>query len=244
MLRFVNNNMSLIELRNVGKNYENYGVTTPALSGVSLKIEKGEFVALMGPSGSGKSTLMHILGFLDHLSEGEYFFNNEDVSRLSSDQLASRRRKEVGFVFQFFNLLAKSTVLDNVILPLIYDRVPPAERVKRATAALKAVGLEHRLKHLSNQLSGGERQRVAIARAIVHNPAVIFADEPTGNLDTKSGEAVLKIFHNLHREGHTVIMVTHELEAAENAERIIKIRDGQVISDTKDHQGRMGEYYK
>ncbi|HBR80182.1 TPA: macrolide ABC transporter ATP-binding protein [Candidatus Uhrbacteria bacterium] len=234
----------MIELHNVGKNYENDGVVTPALAGVTLNIEEGEFVALMGPSGSGKSTLMHILGFLDHLTEGEYRFKGEDVSNLEKDALAMHRRKDVGFVFQFFNLLAKSSVLENVMLPLIYAEVPKAERIKLATKALESVGLGHRLKHLSNQLSGGERQRVAIARAIVHNPAVIFADEPTGNLDTKSGEAILKIFHDLHKAGHTIIMVTHELEAAENAERIVKIRDGKVISDTKNHQRRFGAYHK
>jgi len=236
--------MALIELRNVGKQYENDGVVTPALSGVTLNINEGEFVSLMGPSGSGKSTLMHVLGFLDHLTEGEYFFKGEDVSRLEKDALAMHRRKDVGFVFQFFNLLAKSSVLENVMLPLVYSGIPKKERIKLATKALESVGLGHRLEHLSNQLSGGERQRVAIARAIVHDPAVIFADEPTGNLDTKSGEAVLKIFHDLHKEGHTIIMVTHELEAAENAERIIKIRDGKVVSDSKDHTRRFGEYNK
>lgn len=236
--------MVLLELHNVGKQYENDGVVTPALAGVTLNINEGEFVALMGPSGSGKSTLMHILGFLDHLTEGKYIFRGEDVSGLSTDELAIHRGRDVGFVFQFFNLLAKSTVLDNVVLPLIYSGVPKKERDGRAKAALESVGLGHRLNHLSNQLSGGERQRVAIARAIVHNPAVIFADEPTGNLDTKSGEAVLQIFHDLHKKGHTLIMVTHEQEAAENAERIIKIRDGQVISDSRDHVRRFGTYNK
>jgi putative ABC transport system ATP-binding protein len=224
--------MAMIELRGVGKQYINDGVVTPALSGVTLNIEKGEFVALMGPSGSGKSTLMHILGFLDHLTEGEYLFRGEDVSRLSADELAAHRRREVGFVFQFFNLLAKSTVLDNVALPLIYSRVVKNERERRAKEALEAVGLGHRLAHLSNQLSGGERQRVAIARAIVHNPTVVFADEPTGNLDTKAGEAVLQIFHDLHKKGHTIVMVTHEQAAAEKAERVIKIRDGRVVIDS------------
>lgn len=236
--------MVLFELHNVGKQYENDGVVTPALSSVTLNINEGEFVSLMGPSGSGKSTLMHILGFLDHLTEGEYRFRGEDVSRLSADELAAHRRRDVGFVFQFFNLLAKSTVLDNVALPLIYSGVPRNERDRRAKDALEAVNLGHRLAFLSNQLSGGERQRVAIARAIVHKPAVIFADEPTGNLDTKSGEAVLQIFHDLHKQGHTIIMVTHEQEAAENAERIIKIRDGRIISDSKDHVRRFGSHNK
>ncbi|MFH1253075.1 MAG: ABC transporter ATP-binding protein [Candidatus Uhrbacteria bacterium] len=236
--------MPLIDLKNLVKNYENDGVVTPVLSGVTLSIEEGEFVSFMGPSGSGKSTLMHILGFLDHLTEGQYLFRGEDASRLSKDELAYHRRKDVGFVFQSFNLLAKSSVLENVMLPLIYSSIPKIERIKKATKALEAVELGHRLNHLSNQLSGGERQRVAIARALVNEPKVIFADEPTGNLDTKSGEAVLKIFQDLNKQGHTLVMVTHESEAAEHADRIIKIRDGQVVSDSKDHVKRTGSFYK
>ena len=225
--------MPLIELKKVGKQYENDGVVTPALSGVTLNIEAGEFVSLMGPSGSGKSTLMHILGFLDHLTDGEYRFNGEDVSRLEKDALALRRRKDVGFVFQFFNLLAKSSVLENVMLPLVYSEIPKKERIKKATAALTAVGLGHRLEHLSNQLSGGERQRVAIARAIVNEPAVIFADEPTGNLDSKAGSQIMEILENLNEAGKTIILVTHEKYTAEHARRIIKVMDGTVQEDVE-----------
>lgn len=234
----------MIEVQNITKTYETGAGSFQALNEVSFKIEDGEFVAIMGPSGSGKSTLMHILGFLDRLSGGKYFFRNEDVSSLSKDELAKHRSKDVGFVFQSFNLLAKSSVLENVMLPLVYSEVPKAERIKKATKALEAVDLGHRLNHLSNQLSGGERQRVAIARALVNEPKVIFADEPTGNLDTKSGEAVLKIFQDLNKQGHTLVMVTHESEAAEHADRIVRIRDGKIVSDSKDHVKRTGSFYK
>jgi len=240
----VNNNMALLELRNVGKRYENSGVVTQALIGIDLKIEKGEFIALMGPSGSGKSTLMHILGFLDRLTEGEYFFNGRDASKLSNDELAHLRRDQVGFIFQFFNLLADCTVLENVVLPLVYSEISSIERYKRARAAIEAVGITPRVDYLASRLSGGERQRVAIARAIVNNPAVIFADEPTGNLDTKTGAMVLNFLQELNQKGHTVVMVTHEQEAAEFASRIIRIRDGQIISDNKDHHVRRGNFYK
>lgn len=244
MFQFVNNNMALLELRNVGKRYENSGVVTQALIGIDLKIEKGEFIALMGPSGSGKSTLMHILGFLDRLTEGEYFFNGRDASKLSNDELAHLRRDQVGFIFQFFNLLADCTVLENVVLPLVYSEISSIERYKRARAAIEAVGITPRVDYLASRLSGGERQRVAIARAIVNNPAVIFADEPTGNLDTKTGAMVLNFLQELNQKGHTVVMVTHEQEAAEFASRIIRIRDGQIISDNKDHHVRRGNFYK
>ncbi|MFA6132255.1 MAG: ABC transporter ATP-binding protein [Patescibacteria group bacterium] len=236
--------MALLELRNVGKRYENSGVVTQALIGIDLKIEKGEFIALMGPSGSGKSTLMHILGFLDRLTEGEYFFNGRDASKLSNDELAHLRRDQVGFIFQFFNLLADCTVLENVVLPLVYSEISSIERYKRARAAIEAVGITPRVDYLASRLSGGERQRVAIARAIVNNPAVIFADEPTGNLDTKTGAMVLNFLQELNQKGHTVVMVTHEQEAAEFASRIIRIRDGQIISDNKDHHVRRGNFYK
>lgn len=235
---------TIIELQNVKKAYMNDGVETQVLHGVSLKVEKGEFVALMGPSGSGKSTLMHILGFLDHLSSGTYLFGGNDVSHLGSDELALMRRKDVGFVFQAFHLLPKSTVLDNVILPMMYAEVSGAERDRRAKKALETVSLSHRVHHLSNQLSGGERQRVAIARALANEPAVLFADEPTGNLDTKSGTDVLNLLQALHKSGHTIIMVTHETEAAEYAERIVRFRDGVVQSDTKNHTPRQGAYNK
>ncbi len=236
---------SLFQIKGLKKRYVNGEVTTDVLHGIDLQIKKGEFVAIMGPSGSGKSTLMHIMGFLDNLTDGEYIFNGKDVSKQTDDELAMMRRNDVGFVFQFFNLLSKSTVIENVKLPMLYAQVPASERKKLAMEALKSVGLEHRAKHSSNQISGGERQRAAIARALVNKPSVIFADEPTGNLDTKSGEAVLGIFQRLNKEtGATIVMVTHEQEAAEFAERIIKIRDGKIESDTSDHIRRNGVYFK
>ncbi|MBI4598661.1 ABC transporter ATP-binding protein [Candidatus Uhrbacteria bacterium] len=234
----------LISLRDVRKHYDNDGVRTSVLHGVTFDIRAGEFVALMGPSGSGKSTLMHILGFLDRISEGAYLFRGKDVSDLSDDDRAHLRHDEIGFVFQAFHLLPKSTVLDNVTLPMAYGPLSPAERRERANRALASVGLGHRTNHLSNQLSGGERQRVAIARALANSPSVIFADEPTGNLDSKSGTDVLNLLGRLNDEGHTVIMVTHEVEAAEHAARIIRIRDGLVVSDTSDHARRRGVYAK
>jgi len=236
--------MALIELSNLKKTYGEGETATHVLHGVNLCIEEGEFVALMGPSGSGKSTLMHILGFLDRLSEGRYLFRATDVTNFSSDELAKKRQTDVGFVFQAFHLLSNSTVLENVMLPMMYSGVSSLDRKKRALEALETVGLSHRLQHLSNQLSGGERQRVAIARAIVNNPSVLFADEPTGNLDSKSGTDVLSLLRSLHKQGHTIIMVTHESEAAEYAERIIKLRDGLIVSDTKNYSLRDGEYKK
>lgn len=234
----------LIQLKEVAKEYHNGDISTSVLRGVNLSIHPGEFVAIMGPSGSGKSTLMHILGFLDRLTGGTYFFRDKDVSTLAGDELAGMRRKEVGFVFQAFNLLPNSTVLANVTLPMLYARVPAGERRARAEKALTSVGLAHRLTYKSNQLSGGEKQRVAIARALVNEPAVIFADEPTGNLDTKSGEEVLQIFRKLNAEGRTIIMVTHEQEAAEFAERIVRVRDGKILSDEKVKERRTSGYGK
>ncbi|MBT3230850.1 ABC transporter ATP-binding protein [Candidatus Uhrbacteria bacterium] len=234
----------LIELKDIYKQYVNEDVVTKVLHGVSLTINEGEFVAIMGPSGSGKSTLMHILGFLDSISSGYYKFNSHDVSGLSDDQKAIMRRKEVGFVFQSFNLLPRTSVLENVALPMIYEQIPEDERRIMAKKALKTVGLDHRLDHLSNQLSGGERQRVAIARAVANNPSIVFADEPTGNLDTKTGEEVLMMFQDLHKTGRTIIMITHEQEAAEYAERIVSIRDGKIVSDTNGHKRRTGKFHK
>lgn len=234
----------LIKLNDVHKDYVNDEVVTSVLHGVSFEIQEGEFVAIMGPSGSGKSTLMHILGFLDSVTSGVYEFKGQDVSSLNDDQLALMRRKEVGFVFQSFNLLPRTSVLENVALPMIYDQIPEAQRKVMAEKALKTVGLDHRLEHLSNQLSGGERQRVAIARAVAGNPSIIFADEPTGNLDTKTGVEVLTMFQDLHAKGHTIIMITHELEAAEFAERIVSIRDGNIISDTNGHKRRTKRFSK
>ena len=223
--------MSLIEIKNLCKEYVNEEVKTPVLHDLNFKIEAGEFVAIMGPSGSGKSTLMHILSFLDKLTSGEYFFNGKDVSHFTDDQLAEKRGTAVGFVFQAFNLLPRTTVLENVMLPLLYGKDPAAAREHKAQQALVAVGLEHRLNYYTNQLSGVEKQRVAIARALVNNPAVIFADEPTGNLDSKSGLQVMKILQNLNDEGHTIILVTHEKYTAEHAKRILRVKDGEIMAD-------------
>lgn len=224
--------MALIEIKNLIKSYENEGVKTGVLHGLNFNIEKGEFVAIMGPSGSGKSTLMHILGFLDKLTTGEYIFDSRNVSDLSDDELAQMRSNQVGFVFQAFNLLPRTTVMENVMLPLTYVKMDQAERVKKAKEALVSVGLEHRLDYFSNQLSGGEKQRVAIARSLVNNPSVIFADEPTGNLDSKSGLQVMRILQGLNESGRTIILVTHEKYTAEHAKRILRIKDGLIIEDS------------
>ncbi len=223
--------MSLIEVKDLAKSYENEGVVTPVLHGISFDIKKGEFVAIMGPSGSGKSTLMHILGFLDKLTSGRYSFEGKDVSTLNDDELADMRSQKVGFIFQAFNLLPRTTVLENVMLPMVYVKISQAERENKARNALASVGLAHRLNYFSNQLSGGERQRVAIARALVNDPAIIFADEPTGNLDSKSGLQVMRILQNLNEEGHTIILVTHEKYTAEHARRILRVKDGLVVED-------------
>lgn len=234
----------VIQLRRVEKTYQSEGVETLVLRGVDLEVASGEFVALMGPSGSGKSTMMHVMGFLDRPTAGQYLFRGQDVSGLSDDALAFKRRTDVGFVFQSFHLLAKSKVIDNVMLPMMYAGTPAAERRARALEALEDVGLSHRVDYLSNRLSGGERQRVAIARALANRPSVLFADEPTGNLDSKSGSAVLGLLQELHQKGTTIIMVTHETEAAEYAERIVRLRDGQIVADAKTHSRRQGEYVK
>lgn len=222
--------MPLITVTDLTKDYVNDEVVTSVLHGLNFSINQGEFVAIMGPSGSGKSTLMHILGFLDTLTGGTYTFKDRDVSRLEDDELAHIRNQEVGFVFQAFNLLPKTTVFDNVRLPLLYS----AEKIidDRVEQAIEAVGLTHRRNNLSNQLSGGEKQRVAIARALVNNPSIIFADEPTGNLDSKSGQVVMEILERLNDDGHTIILVTHEHDTARHAERIIRMADGLVHSDT------------
>lgn len=209
-------------------------VETKALKGVSFTIKNGEFVAIMGSSGSGKSTLMHILGCLDTPTNGKYFLDNQDVSKLTDDELADIRKNKIGFVFQSFNLLPRATVLRNVILPLILSNVHRDEREKIAKECLKSVGLdEAHFYHLSNQLSGGQMQRVAIARALINNPALIFADEPTGNLDSKTGEIVLETFQKLNRQGRTIILITHEKYIAEHANRIIFLKDGEIIEDKK-----------
>ncbi len=222
----------LIEVKDLVKDYVNGDVVTPVLKTINFTIDKGEFVAIMGPSGSGKSTLMHILGFLDTPTAGAYIFDGKDVSRLTDDELAAMRNLRVGFVFQAFNLLARSTALENVMLPLLYTPgVSAAERKTRAEKLLGAVGLSHRLGNTPAKLSGGEKQRVAIARALIGNPDIIFADEPTGNLDSKSGAQVMKILQDLNSQGHTIILVTHERSTAEHARRILEIRDGTITRD-------------
>lgn len=230
----------MIEVSNVTKTYAMGSNETHALRGVSFTIDDGEFVAIMGPSGSGKSTLMHILGALDTATSGTYFLDKKDVSKLSDDELAVIRRDKIGFVFQSFNLLPRATVMRNVTLPLIYAGVPGAEREKRARKSLLAAGLDEEFfSHKSNQLSGGQIQRVAIARALVNNPSLILADEPTGNLDSQTGDIVLGTFQQLNKEFHrTVILITHEREVAEHADRIIYIKDGLIVEDGHSHERR------
>lgn len=222
----------IIRVVDLKKQYEHDGVITPVLHGLTFSIPHGQFVAIMGPSGSGKSTLLHILGFLDTLTSGTYEFDGRNVSTLEDDELARMRGERAGFIFQSFNLLSKTTVLDNIKLPLLYSSVPLSKRNALANAAIEAVGLGHRRHNLSNQLSGGERQRVAIARALIRAPSVIFADEPTGNLDSKSGMQVMGILQALNVEhGHTIILVTHETYTSEHAERILRVKDGMIHSD-------------
>ena len=223
--------MPIIKIENLKKDYENEGVVTNVLQGVDFSLEPGEFVAIMGPSGSGKSTLMHILSFLDKATSGLYLFEGQDTKDFDKDYLAKLRNERIGFVFQSFNLLARTTVLDNVKLPLVYSDKKDHDNL--AKKALADVGLSHRLDFYTNQISGGEKQRGAIARALVCNPAVIFADEPTGNLDSKSGNAVLEILQKLNDRGHTIILVTHEMDTANHAKRIIYIKDGMIVGDEK-----------
>ena len=204
-----------------------------ALRGVDLRIDRNEYVAIMGPSGSGKSTLMNLIGCLDSPTKGRYWLNAQLVSELDDDELARIRNKEIGFVFQTFNLLARATALHNVELPLIYNGTPAEERIERAKAALKAVDLADRMTHKPNELSGGQRQRVAVARALVNNPAIILADEPTGNLDSQTGAEIMALFDRLHREGNTIVLVTHEHDIAEYAHRVIHLKDGKVFGDER-----------
>lgn len=221
----------MIELINVSKHYEMGGETLTALDNVSVQVKKGDFTSIMGPSGSGKSTLMNITGLLDVFDEGEYILNNQNISEHLDKELAHIRNKEIGFIFQSFNLMPRMTVLENVALPLIYAGVSARERTERATEALAKVGLADRVNHRPNEISGGQKQRVAIARAIVNDPAVILADEPTGNLDTKTAEEIIRIFQNLNRDGATILMVTHEREIADYSKKIIHLRDGKIIDE-------------
>ncbi|MES2437381.1 MAG: ABC transporter ATP-binding protein [Patescibacteria group bacterium] len=225
--------MSLVNLKKLEKTYYTDGVPTPVLHGIDFVIEPGEFVAVMGPSGSGKSTLLQILGFLDTHTKGEYIFEGREVSGYSKAEVAKIRNEKLGFIFQAFNLLPRTTVLENVKLPLLYSNIKESEWERRAKDAIEAVGLTHRIDHEPAQLSGGEKQRVAIARALVCEPSIIFADEPTGNLDSKSGKAVMEIIQKLNDKGHTILLITHETSTAEHAKRIIRIRDGNIESDTK-----------
>jgi putative ABC transport system ATP-binding protein len=221
----------MLEIKKIKKIYQMGKVKVEALRGVSFYIDKGEFVAIMGPSGSGKSTLMHIIGCLDKPTEGNFIIGGKDVSKLNDDKLAEIRNKSIGFVFQQFNLLSRTSILHNVETPLIYAGLKTKKRKELAKQALESVGLGDRVKHKPNEISGGEKQRAAIARALVNNPLIILADEPTGNLDTKTGEEIMKIFYKLHQQGHTVIMVTHEAEVARHARRIIHLRDGLIEKD-------------
>jgi putative ABC transport system ATP-binding protein len=223
--------MSLIETRDLWKTYVMGDEEIHALRGVSIQIERGEYVAIMGPSGSGKSTLMNLIGCLDTPSKGSYLLNDKEVASMNDDELARIRNEEIGFVFQTFNLLPRATALHNVELPLVYAGMPGKQRIERAKQALEKVELTSRATHRPNELSGGQRQRVAIARALVNNPSILLADEPTGNLDSKTGTEIMGVFARLHEGGNTIILVTHEPDIAANAHRVISIRDGQVEKD-------------
>ncbi len=236
----------LIEIKEMGKTYVSGELETEVLRNINFSIEEGEFVSIMGPSGSGKSTLMHILGLLDRPSVGNYYFKGKDVTKMDDEELAGFRNAEIGFVFQAFNLLARTSVVDNVKLPLLYSK-DKSHMESRAKKVLTSVGLSHRFDYFTNQISGGEKQRVAIARALVNNPSVIFADEPTGNLDSKSGTQVMELLQDLNENGVTIILVTHETYTAEHAKRIIRVKDGNLISDeavSKRRLARDGELVK
>ena len=223
----------IINIKNITRNFPMGNEVVKVLKGIDLEIERGEYVALMGPSGSGKSTLMNLLGCLDTPTSGSYELNGKDVSNMTDDDLAEIRNKEIGFVFQTFNLLPRTTALENVALPMIYAGASKKERTERAKEVLTQVGLADRMDHKPNQLSGGQRQRVAVGRALVNSPSIILADEPTGNLDSKTSVEIMSLFNKIHAAGNTVILVTHEEDIAENAHRIIRLRDGIIESDTK-----------
>jgi putative ABC transport system ATP-binding protein len=230
--------MALLQLQDIAKSYPIGNETVNALQSITIAIEKGEYVALMGPSGSGKSTLMNILGCLDSPSGGIYMLNGKEVSKLTDNELADIRNKEIGFIFQTFNLIPRSNALENVALPLVYSGVKKEERISRATRALEDVGLADRATHKPNELSGGQRQRVAVARALVNNPSIILADEPTGNLDSKTSQEIMLLFDEIHKKGNTIIVVTHEEDIARHAHRIIRIKDGKVESDLTNNEIR------
>ena len=225
--------MNIIEVQDITKHYLLGTQKVEALKGVTFNIEQGDFIAIMGPSGSGKSTLMNIIGCLDSPTSGTYHLNKKEVSTLEGDELATIRNTEIGFVFQNFHLLARNTALDNVMLPLKYAGIDKLDQISRAQDALYQVGLDSRMDHQPSELSGGQQQRVAIARALVNNPSILFADEPTGNLDSQTGHDVMQLFHGLHKEGQTIILITHENEVAAEAQRIIFIKDGLIESDTR-----------
>ncbi len=232
-------NDSLIWIKNLSKIYKTDVLETVALANISFEVKTGEYVAIMGPSGSGKSTLMHILGALDLPTSGKYILNGQDVGLLGDDELATIRNRQIGFIFQFFNLLPRTNCVKNVTLPMIYAGVPPEIRQKRAIELLKLVGLGDHLHHLSNQLSGGQQQRVAIARALTMDPSILLADEPTGNIASAQAEDVMTIFQKLNDEGHTIVMITHEPEIAQHTKRIITLRDGKIASDKNQKQKRI-----
>jgi putative ABC transport system ATP-binding protein len=228
----------MIQVKNISKVYKNDSVETVALSDVSFEVQKGEFVAIMGPSGSGKSTLMHILGALDIPTSGTYILDEEEVGKLSEDQLADIRNRKIGFVFQSYNLLPRTTALKNVMLPMVYAGIPKEGRISRAKELLEMVGLGDRMEHTGSQLSGGQQQRVAIARSLANNPKIILADEPTGNLAIAQGEEIMAIFQDLNEKGHTIIMITHESHIAEHAKRVIRLRDGKIVEDNGSNKQR------